>query len=1817
MGVKTIIKTEYLKHLNLLSLGIAFIVSGLNPSMTFAITATTNVNQTNGSVIRTVGCPIDTTQVNQFTTLQSDSNNITSESGSGSPTTPGGADGTTMFNSTQPCGGGTTGGTTSGGCTNVSSVSISPSSPSVTAGGTISLTASASGSSPWSFIWKKNGITVVPGVSPNTNVSISADGSTLTITNATALNQAAYSVDVTNCSGAGSVSSAAVNLTVVPVSCPTVSIMANGSAASPINLNQGALFALTSNITGTITGFHWKKNSGADLGGTSAAYTINNVLGSSYGSYTLTVDSATCGSVTSNAIVLNTFAYSTVDVSAGGASHAASATVCAGASADFSSSITDGSLPRTGVQWKRNGVAVTGGNAALYSIASVNAANHAGVYTLDVTNAAGTRVSSNSATLNIDSPITITPLPASVNVTTGNIVNLSAPTTGSGTLTYQWKRGATVLTNGSTAWGSVISNATTSSLSITNAQPNDSGSYTLTVTDSSNTTTCATSAVSSASSVTVTAAPSISANLPAQTDAVLGNSFSLFIQASGNPAPTAIWNVNGSDISPSDPHFIQSYNSSTNTYTLTVTNALANDTGNYSVRLTNGSGSTPSATAHVTVFSSPTNISIVRSTTGPVCPNDSLVLTANYLNGLGGGIVATWWRDSTIIVNDMPGVLDLNLGNVSSADSGAYHVQLRNFAGANVSANYTVTVESSPTITSQPAPAIAHKVEGNNVTFTVGASGSNLAYQWKLDGASLSNGPTGSGSNIVGANAASITISNLQVSDAGDYTVEVTNSACSGGIVNPVALVSGSINPVVSNPATLDVLGNLLAGVTVSGTPRPASPAQAYPQNTVNFSGSVSGGANPEARLLKKAAGAGAYSLVATGPVTSNNFNIAYTVLNGDVGAKFKVEIDGRSTPPQILTPVNSLPLDIVPNNLSVNLAALPNPTTVGTDVVLTATASGGIPPYTYQFRKAGSAIAGCPDQTTSNLVVSCTLSNPQIADSGSNLRVNLSDSSSPVQSVFDTEVLTVNPPACGAYLAPTIGGHPLNNEPNVATRTQFSWTRSTLYDATSCPETYIVRFQPAGAGAAPSCMSLANQTDQYHSRNGRYIDRTYVNLTTELYLGQQLLPSTDYFWCVQVAETAGNPSPVTSAVARFTTQPADAQMAVPTLVALPDTSSGPSGTQSVQLKGGNGETGARAIFYEIVGGEYQILDIIDSIDNPNNFFITTDVNRFVTGTGVRQYVVQVTRDHNAALPTEFVSARGPTSIAATYNFDKTLTLGMPVIEKNLAAGNSDESHRYIKIRHPVDSLATAYDIYRRTELAGCVSSASVACYLGQKPFVKIATADTSVLHDETGEYKSIHFTDNDLIAGDINNPNFKGISYFAVARDAVGNSSLRSNSLSFFDHMAPDITNTLAQPLALATGRDFKLILTGGGVDLGGFFIGENQPDMHIRVWVKDLPSGDCTKEVAQSGELQENDFNALVAASYSQNITLNGVEAITVTGLTPSKPYCYYSCISGLEDFASGNTNRESCFAPSTGTTREDTTPPDFNGLNSVIALNSGTEVLATWNAATRGIGELIQYEVYYTKNVDSEGRPDFRNANVQTINDPAATSITIQNLESGVNYFFKGAVLDGTRNRNAPDRILQVRTMWVGPTVANLTVSDSPAGYGYQKVISFSAIHPYAGQPNMDVALNALEVSNNGGRSWVKITNDHIFGADLQRLRASNSINNAPKIDLIVDVLAYFNGQNNVSFRLSLADNASPSRISQPMIADPITINKGTSGVGGAARAGFGGCTTIRPESAETGLTLPLALMFAIMTLGLLIVRRRFGFANAKPKLEWRNK
>jgi hypothetical protein len=192
----------------------------------------------------------------------------------------------------------------------------------------------------------------------------------------------------------------------------------------------------------------------------------------------------------------------------------------------------------------------------------------------------------------------ITSQPQNQTVTAGGTATFSVTATGTPTPTYQWFKG-----------GTAINGATSPTLTISNAQAGDAGSYTVTVTNSAG------SVTSNPATLTVNpanTAPTITTQPQNQTVSV-GGTATFTVVATGTPTPTYQWAKNGTAI-----------NGATSA-TLTIANAQTADAGNYTVTVTNSVGAVTSNQATLTV----------NAATPPPAPSGG--------GGGGGGAPSHWF----------------------------------------------------------------------------------------------------------------------------------------------------------------------------------------------------------------------------------------------------------------------------------------------------------------------------------------------------------------------------------------------------------------------------------------------------------------------------------------------------------------------------------------------------------------------------------------------------------------------------------------------------------------------------------------------------------------------------------------------------------------------------------------------------------------------------------------------------------------------------------------------------------------------------------------------------------------------------------------------------------------------------------------------------------------------------------------------------------------------------------------------------------------------------------------------------------------------
>lgn len=173
----------------------------------------------------------------------------------------------------------------------------------------------------------------------------------------------------------------------------------------------------------------------------------------------------------------------------------------------------------------------------------------------------------------------------------------------------------------------------------------------------------------------------------------------------------------------------------------------------------------------------------------------------------GDNLIYQWYKNSTVI-NGATNT-SYKISSVKTNDMGNYTVKVSNSKGSVTSDVAVLTVIMKPMIITQPESQTIR--EGNTVTFDVYATGGYLKYQWKKDGFPI-NGET----------ASSYTISNVNLNDAGSYTVTVSNNV--GSVTSDVAVLSIKTEPepeVLNVQRSVNVTGNVaLITLKISNAPK-------------------------------------------------------------------------------------------------------------------------------------------------------------------------------------------------------------------------------------------------------------------------------------------------------------------------------------------------------------------------------------------------------------------------------------------------------------------------------------------------------------------------------------------------------------------------------------------------------------------------------------------------------------------------------------------------------------------------------------------------------------------------------------------------------------------------------------------------------------------------------------------------------------------------------------------------------------------------------------------------------------------------------------
>jgi len=554
-----------------------------------------------------------------------------------------------------------------------------------------------------------------------------------------------------------SCSDATTNNATLTVNSP-VSISTQPSGSTVCETSAASMSVTVSGTT-PIT-YQWFVDGNTISGATNNAYSITNTTLANAADYFVTAANS-CNSVQSNTINLS------VEQAPSISSQPADATVCTGSSVQFNISAT-GTAPMT-YQWYDANGAITGATSLNYLISQTSTSD-AGAYYSIVTNSCG-NATTNNATLTVNSPVSISTQPSSSTICETSAASMSVTVSGTTPINYQWF-----------VDGDTISGATNDAYSITNATTADADDYYVIAANSCN------SIQSNTVNLTVDVAPSISSQ-PASVTSCSGSSAQFYTTASGTSPFTYQWYNSSGAI-----------NGATNSsYIINQISTL--NAGDYYTEITNSCGTATTNNATLTV-NSPVSIS-TQPNNITICDNSTATMSITVTGTTP--ITYQWYVDGDTVVSGTNSIFSIN--NADTANEGNYYVRASNLCNYVQSNSVSLTINETPSITSQPTNSIV--CSGSSAQFNTIASGTGpITYQWY-----------NSSGSITGANNPSYLISQTNATDASNYYVEVTNSCGTTNSNNALLTVNQPV-AITSQPNNINICDNSSAtmSLTVSGT---------------------------------------------------------------------------------------------------------------------------------------------------------------------------------------------------------------------------------------------------------------------------------------------------------------------------------------------------------------------------------------------------------------------------------------------------------------------------------------------------------------------------------------------------------------------------------------------------------------------------------------------------------------------------------------------------------------------------------------------------------------------------------------------------------------------------------------------------------------------------------------------------------------------------------------------------------------------------------------------------------------------------------------
>ncbi|CDK30397.1 Immunoglobulin-like repeats containing protein [Candidatus Babela massiliensis] len=605
-------------------------------------------------------------------------------------------------------------------------LSVVSTQPTVCPGGTINLTAQVTGGAGgYSYNWTgPNGFTST--LNP------------VNIPNVSQANSGIYQVTVTdanNCVEIGSIDIAVSTPVIVEVT------------PSQLTVCVGESIELLANVSGGsgIYSYQWLGPNG--YSSTNNPINISSATLLNSGTYTVTVTDSN-GCIGTDVSSINVNPALSVDI-------VSNQTIfCANSTINLTAQVSGGSGVYNYGWTGPNGYSSTGTSVNIPNVTPLNG----GTYQLTVTDSNGCQASS-SISIGVDSEIIVAVTPSMSNICYGSTINLTAQVTGgAGGYNYSWV-------------GPNDFTSTSNPIIIPNATNANTGTYTVTVTDSNECFSTDTASISVGSELNLSVQPSSIVLCP-------GSDLNITADISGGSG--------GYNYSWSGPNGFIS-----NLKTITINNVSSSNSGTYNITVTDSSGCAISGSSTVTVNSD--LVASIAPNTLDVCVGGTINLSAQVSGG--SGIYTYLWSGPSGFYSNNDSI---SISNVNSVNSGIYQVIVTDSNGCTDTATSTVSVNSLVNVNLNPASVTLSTGDTLSIMSTVTGGTAPYTYSWVGPNGFISNDPN-------------VNIVNTMASNTGTYTLAVTDSNGCYGVSSSEVIVQSTIIVTVTPSSDIICTDNVIS----------------------------------------------------------------------------------------------------------------------------------------------------------------------------------------------------------------------------------------------------------------------------------------------------------------------------------------------------------------------------------------------------------------------------------------------------------------------------------------------------------------------------------------------------------------------------------------------------------------------------------------------------------------------------------------------------------------------------------------------------------------------------------------------------------------------------------------------------------------------------------------------------------------------------------------------------------------------------------------------------------------------------------------------